>query len=71
MLAGRHARDIVFPAKWRHKDAAYGLKLAQALGVAAPFGTAAVRAFRQVLDAGFAEQNESKLVDVLARRRRR
>jgi 3-hydroxyisobutyrate dehydrogenase len=71
MLAGRHARDIVFPAKWRHKDAAYGLKLAQALGVAAPFGAAAVRAFRQVLDAGFAEQNESKLVDVLARRRRR
>jgi 3-hydroxyisobutyrate dehydrogenase len=71
MLAGRHTRNIVFPAKWRHKDAAYGLKLAQAVGAAAPFGAAAVRAFRKVLDAGFADANESKLVDVLAKRGRR
>lgn len=71
MLAGRHERDIVFPGKWRHKDAAYGLKLARALGVTAPFGTAAVRAFRQLLDAGFGESNESKIVDVLGARLRR
>lgn len=71
MLAGRHERDIVFPGKWRHKDAAYGLKLARALGVAAPFGTAAVRGFRQLIDAGFGESNESKIVDVLGARPRR
>lgn len=65
MLAGRHDRDIVFPALWRHKDAAYGVRLARDLGVAAPLGTAAARAFRKVLAAGFAAQNESKLVDVL------
>jgi 3-hydroxyisobutyrate dehydrogenase len=71
MLAGRHERDIVFPGKWRHKDAAYGLKLARALGVAAPFGTAAVRGFRRLIDAGFGEANESKIVDVLGARPRR
>lgn len=71
MLAGRHERDVVFPGKWRHKDAAYGLKLARALGVTAPFGTAAMRGFRRLIDAGYGESNESKIVDVLGARPRR
>ena len=65
MMAAAHDRDIVFSARWRAKDTAYGVALAEKLGLDARLGYAAERAFRAVLEQGFGELNESKVFDVL------
>jgi 3-hydroxyisobutyrate dehydrogenase len=45
MLAGDWGSEAVFTAALRHKDAAYGVALAQGAGAAAPLGVAATRWF--------------------------
>jgi 3-hydroxyisobutyrate dehydrogenase len=64
MADGGHERDIVFSGRLRHKDAAYGVALAAALGVAAPFGRAALDGLDQLLAMGLGDQNESSIIEV-------
>ncbi len=65
MMAASHDRDIVFCARWRAKDTAYGVALAEKLGTSAGLGRAARRAFALVLDQGDGEMNESRVIDAM------
>lgn len=65
MMAGSHERDIVFSARWRAKDTGYGVALAEKLGLNARLGRAAEDTFQTALDQGFADLNESKIIDTL------
>jgi 3-hydroxyisobutyrate dehydrogenase len=69
MAAGDHDRDVVFSGRLRHKDANYGVRLADALGLDAPLGREALAGLRQLLDLGMGEQNESRIIDVARRPR--
>jgi len=68
MVAGDHARNIVFTPALRLKDVDYALQLAQSLGVGAPFGDVAAESFRRLTQQGFAELNESCVIEVARRR---
>ena len=63
MVEGEQA--VTFAAKWRVKDTRYGLDLARKLGQDAALGQAAFEAFQRLIDQGFAEENESRVIDVL------
>ncbi len=66
MAGGRGAHDdVYFAARWRHKDADYGLRLARALAQPAPVLEAATEAFARVLAAGQGDKNSSVVIDVL------
>jgi 3-hydroxyisobutyrate dehydrogenase len=65
MAAADHGQSITFSGRLRLKDTLYGLKLADKLGQRTPFGDAARDAFQKLLDEGFDELNESKVIDVL------
>ena len=64
-LASDHDRDVVFSAGLRLKDVEYALRLARKLGVDCPYGEAAAQTLRRLAAAGFAEENESRIIDVL------
>jgi len=65
MAAADHEQNITFSGQLRLKDTLYGLRLADKLGQQTPFGDAAREAFQMLLDEGFDELNESKVIDVL------
>ena len=65
MAAADHKQNITFSGQLRLKDTLYGLRLADKLGQQTPFGNAARDAFQMLLDEGFDELNESKVIDVL------
>lgn len=67
MADGDHEHDIVFPGRLRHKDAAYGVRLADALGLATPLGRAALDGLDQLMAIGLGDQNESSIIDVARR----
>lgn len=52
IVAGDHDQDVVFSGRLRRKDAAYAMRLAQSLGVGAPFGAAALAGLDRLLAAG-------------------
>lgn len=56
---------VSFAAKWRLKDTRYGLELARKLGQDAKLGQAAFEAFQRLIDQGLADENESRVIDVL------
>lgn len=64
MAGGDHDRDVVFTGRLRHKDASYGVRLAQLLGTDAPLGRAALASLDQLLADGLGDQNESAVVQV-------
>jgi len=64
MADGDHARDIVFSGRLRRKDASYGVRLAQEVGVAAPLGEAALAGLDRLLAAGLGDANESSIIEV-------
>jgi 3-hydroxyisobutyrate dehydrogenase len=64
MLAADHDRNIVFTAALRLKDVQYGLEFARSLGVGTPFGAVAESVYRQLCSNGYAQVNESKIIDV-------
>jgi 3-hydroxyisobutyrate dehydrogenase len=70
MAAGDHARDIVFSGRLRHKDATYGVQLADKLGVAAPLGETALAGLDRLLADGLGDENESSIIEVARRRGR-
>lgn len=61
-IADDHDQDIVFSGRLRLKDARYGLKLAQSLGVNADFGQTAVDAYARLEKLGLDEQNETAVI---------
>jgi 3-hydroxyisobutyrate dehydrogenase len=65
MLRGDHDRDIVFSGRLRLKDALYGVRLAEAVGVDARLGRTAADAYQRLTALGLGELNESKVIDAL------
>ncbi len=68
MVVGSHATDITFSARWRLKDSDYGMRLARKMALNPPIGQITVDAFQEVVDAGFADQSETKVIDTLRAR---
>jgi 3-hydroxyisobutyrate dehydrogenase len=64
MVAGDHDRDIVFTSALRLKDVEYGVRFAQGIGTGTPFGGVAEDIYRRLCAAGYADVNESKVIDV-------
>ena len=69
MVAGDHEADVVFSGDLRRKDAAYGVRLAETLGVGAPFGRVALAGLDALVAAGLGDQNESSIIEVARRAR--
>jgi 3-hydroxyisobutyrate dehydrogenase len=65
MVAADHDRDIVFSARLRRKDAAYGIRLADRVGVTAPLGRVALDGLDRLLAAGLGDHNESSIITVM------
>ena len=64
MADGDHALDVVFSGRLRRKDAAYGVRLAEQLGLDAAFGRVALDGLDLLLAAGLGDQNESSIIEV-------
>jgi len=64
-VAGDHATNVNFTPALRLKDIEYALRLARQLGAAHEFGAAAERLYRRALELGFANDNESRIVDAV------
>lgn len=65
MLAAEHDRNVLFTGHLRLKDTRYGVALARQLGVNARLGRAALQSYQRLIDKGFGDLNESKLIDGL------
>jgi 3-hydroxyisobutyrate dehydrogenase len=63
MADGDHD-DVVFSGRLRRKDADYGVRLADKLGLGAPFGAVALAGLDRLLAVGLGESNESRIIDV-------
>jgi len=61
--------DVVFSGRLRRKDAAYGVRLADALGLAAPFGRTALAGLDALVEAGLGDRNETAVVEIARRSR--
>jgi len=68
MVAMSHADDVVFAGRLRRKDTAYGVALADSLGVDAAFGRVALGRLDELLAAGLGEQNESGIIEIARRK---
>ena len=66
MADGAHA-DVVFSGRLRRKDADYGVRLATALGLAAPLGRTALAGLDDLMAAGLGDLNESSVIEVARR----
>jgi 3-hydroxyisobutyrate dehydrogenase len=61
-VAGDHG-NVNFTPALRLKDIEYALRLALKLGVESAFGAAAAHIYRRLIDLGFAQDNESRVID--------
>jgi len=68
MLAPHHDRDVLFTGVLRLKDTRYGVRLARQLDVDARLGRAALQTYQRLVELGFGEQNETKLIDAVRSR---
>lgn len=64
MAKGDHDR-LYFSARWRHKDAAYGLKLAAELGIDMPCSAQAEKLYQKAIDQGLGDKNSSVIFELL------
>lgn len=64
IVAGDHDRNVVFTPVLRLKDVDYALKLAQGIGMRAPFGQIAAAQLQRLIELGFSRDNESKIIEV-------
>jgi 3-hydroxyisobutyrate dehydrogenase len=69
IVAGDHDRNVVFTPVLRLKDVDYCLKLAQSIGMRAPFGEVAAGQLQQLIDLGYSRDNESSIIEVARRQR--
>jgi 3-hydroxyisobutyrate dehydrogenase len=67
MVDDDHDRNIVFTGRLRRKDADYAIRMADALGVDAPFGRAALDGLDALLAAGLGDLNESSIIEIARR----
>lgn len=65
MVAGEHEKNVQFNANWRLKDTRYGMEFAEGVGGECALGQVALDMFQRLVDAGYAESAESKLIDIL------
>ncbi len=63
MASDDHAANVVFSGALRLKDVEYAVRFARSLGVASPLGLAAEAIYRRLCAMGYAEINESKVID--------
>ncbi|HEY6797809.1 MAG TPA: NAD(P)-dependent oxidoreductase [Kineosporiaceae bacterium] len=68
MADSDHDRNVVFPGRLRRKDVDYGMRLAAALGLRAPFGAVALSGLDELVAAGLGDLNESSIVEMARRR---
>jgi 3-hydroxyisobutyrate dehydrogenase len=64
MVHGNHD-DVYFSTRWRHKDAAYALRLAAKNGVDIPTSAIATELFQRCIDQGLGEKNSSVIIETL------
>jgi 3-hydroxyisobutyrate dehydrogenase len=64
MTANDHDTNVVFTAVLRLKDVEYALRFARITGLGTPFGELAGRQFRELIELGHGQVNESRIVDV-------
>jgi 3-hydroxyisobutyrate dehydrogenase len=64
-VAADHAGAVSFTPALRLKDIEYALRLAKGLGVPHAFGAVAADLYRRLCAAGFARDNESRIIDVV------
>lgn len=57
--------SVHFSARWMHKDAAYGVKMANDLGQAIPMSAVATQVYQMALSRGLGEKNVSVVVEAL------
>jgi len=69
MVEGDSNRTVTFTPRLRSKDVDYALRLANKLGLGAPFGALAAGTFRELCNMGRAEENESHVIEVARTRR--
>ncbi len=65
MVEANHEENVVFNAFWRLKDTQYGVKLADKMGQSVSLGQEAQALFQKLVDAGYSQSAESKIIDVL------
>tara|TARA_B100000686_G_C16665395_1_gene903301 strand:- start:915 stop:1286 length:372 start_codon:yes stop_codon:yes gene_type:complete len=65
MVAENHEDNVAFSGQWRLKDTLYGLKLAEEFGQKSRFGSVAGQIYKELVDKGFGDLNETKVIDVL------
>jgi len=63
MAAGEHDTNILFTPQLRLKDVEYALRLVSKLGMASPFGAVAAQAYRRLCELGYADVNESIVIE--------
>jgi 3-hydroxyisobutyrate dehydrogenase len=63
-----HDQSVAFSGRLRYKDTAYAMRLAERLGVGAPFGQVALDGLDALLAAGLGDRNESSIIEVARRR---
>ncbi len=66
MLQENHD-DVYFSTRWRHKDAAYALELAEKNEVDMPTSVIATELFQQCIEQGLGEKNSSIIIETLRR----
>jgi 3-hydroxyisobutyrate dehydrogenase len=64
MVEGDHDRNILFTPRLRSKDVDYALRLARKLNIGTPLGIAASDAYAKLCALGYADSNESKIIEV-------
>jgi 3-hydroxyisobutyrate dehydrogenase len=64
-MAEADHENVYFSARWRHKDASYGMKLASDVGQSAPVSAAATAAFQTVIERGQGDLNSSIVIEAL------
>lgn len=68
MAAGNHTDPVTFTGRLRHKDATYGVRLAEQLGLEPHLGRTALGLLDELLAAGLGDVNESSIIEVTRRR---
>jgi 3-hydroxyisobutyrate dehydrogenase len=63
IVAGDHDQNVLFTPQLRLKDVEYALRLARKLNIGAPFGVAASEAYAKLCALGYADSNESKIIE--------
>jgi len=64
-ISGDHTQNVNFTPALRLKDIEYALRLARRLGASHTFGETAAVLYRKLCAAGYARDNESRIIDLL------